>query len=335
MNRRSPIVVLTLLALAAVAGSVRSDDAAESPDLAPIPAKIPAPADNPATPEKVELGKQLFFDSRLSGDNTMSCATCHLPEKAYADGRARGKGHEGKELTRNVPSLLNAGLYSSYLWDGRAKSLEEQALGPIEAPDEMNQDLDELVRELNAVSGYVDQFQQVFGTKVTRDGVAKALAAFQRTLVSRNSPLDRYLAGDEDALSTEAREGLRLFVEADCVRCHKGPLLSDGKFYRLGADYKDKGRGEVTDERDDLYKFRTPSLRDVALTAPYMHDGSQKTLFEVVEFYYRTVPAAGPEGLPLDVQPLLDRSYSEMPAIVAFLESLTGEPPKITPPELP
>lgn len=169
----------------------------------------------------------------------MSCATCHLPEKAFADGRGRGKGHEGKELTRNVPSLLNAGLYSTYFWDGRANSLEEQALGPIESPDEMNQDFDELERELNAVPGYVEQFQQVFGTKVTRDGVAKALAAFQRTLVSRSSPLDRYLAGDENALSPEAQEGLRLFVgDAGCVRCHKGPLLSDGKFYRIGVEYK-------------------------------------------------------------------------------------------------
>lgn len=330
------IIPLSLAALTAVAGVLRSDEAVESRGLAPIPAETPAPADNPTTPEKVELGKHLFFDPRLSGDNTMSCATCHLPEKAFADGRARGRGHEGKELTRNVPSLLNAGLYSSYLWDGRAKSLEEQALGPIEAPDEMNQDLDELVRELNAVPGYVEQFQQVFGTKVTRDGIAKALAAFQRTLGSRNSPLDRYLAGDEDALSPEAQEGLRLFVgEAGCIRCHSGPVLSDGKFYRLGVDYKDKGRGEVTQKKEDLYKFRTPSLRDVALTAPYMHDGSQRTLFEVVEFYYRTVPTAGPEGLPLDVQPLLDRSYSEIPALVAFLESLTGEPPEFTPPELP
>jgi cytochrome c peroxidase len=336
MNRFwHPIIPLALFALTPIAGIVLSEDSTEPPALAALTEEVPAPADNPATPQKVRLGKQLFFDPRLSGDNTMSCATCHLPEKAFVDGRARGKGRDGKELTRNVPSLLNAGLYPSYFWDGRAKSLEEQALAPIESPDEMNQDLDELERELNAVPGYMAQFERAFGTKVTRRSIAKALAAFQRTLVSRNSPFDRYLGGDEDALSSEAQDGMRLFVEADCVRCHKGPHLSDGKFYRLGAEFKDKGRGRITGATEDLYKFRTPSLRDVARTAPYMHDGSRKTLFEVVEFYYRMAPVAGPDGLPLDIQPLLDRSYSEMPALVAFLESLTGEPPKIDPPDLP
>jgi cytochrome c peroxidase len=278
----------------------------------------------------------LFFDPRLSGDNTMSCASCHLPDKAFGDGLPRGKGHDGKTLIRNTPSLLNAGFYSTYLWDGRAESLEEQSLGPIQSPDEMNQHLDELERELSAVPGYVTQFRNVFGTGVSRDGIAKALAAFQRTLVSRDAPLDRYLAGDEDALSAEAKLGMRLFVEdAGCARCHRGPLLSDGKFYRLGTDFRDLGRGEVTGERQDRYKFRTPSLRDVARTGPYMHNGVHKTLTEVVEFYYRTAPPVGPEGLPLDIEPLTGQSYTEIAAIVAFLEALTGQPPEITRPELP
>jgi cytochrome c peroxidase len=304
--------------------------------LVSLPQAVPAPEDNPTTPEKVALGKKLFFDARLSGDNTMSCATCHLPEKALGDGLAKAKGHEGKTLARNTPTLLNVGFHSSFFWDGRAKTLEEQALGPIQSPDEMSQDLDELEEELNAVLGYVESFQAIFGTNVDRDGISKALAAFQRTLVTGPSPFDRYLAGDEGALSRQARRGLEAFVgESDCVRCHRGPLLSDGEFYRLGVSFADKGLGGVTRKRKDHGKFRTPSLRNVAQTGPYMHDGSFKTLTEVVEFYYRGVPSYTRDGLTLDVEPLLAASYSDIPAIVAFLESLSGELPEVTPPELP
>jgi cytochrome c peroxidase len=304
--------------------------------LVPLPRNVPDPKDNPATPEKVALGKQLFFDPRLSGDNTMSCATCHLPEKAFGDGLPRAKGAEEKELARNTPSLLNVGFYSSYFWDGRSKSLEEQALGPIESPEEMNQNLAELVQELKVIPSYVEQFQDVFGTQVTQDGIAKALAAFQRTLVTGASPFDRYLSGDETALSDSARRGLDLFQgEAGCVQCHQGPLLSDGKFYRLGVSFKDKGLADVTGKKEDAGKFRTPSLRNIAQTGPYMHDGSMKTLDDVVIFYYRGVPTSGPTDLPLDIQPLTGQSFSEISDLVAFLESLTGEPPKITPPKLP
>lgn len=288
------------------------------------------------SPEKVALGKQLFFDPRLSGDNKMSCATCHLPDKAFGDGLARAKGHGDKTLTRNTPSLLNVGFYERYDWDGRAKSLEEQSLGPIQSPDEMNQDLAELERELNAVPGYVERFQKVFGTKVTRDGISKSLAAFQRTLVTKPSPFDRYLAGDKTALSAEAKQGMELFEgSAGCVRCHQGPLLSDSKLYRLGVSFKDEGLGAVTGKKQDKGKFRTPSLRNIAETGPYMHNGSKKTLSSVVEFYYRGVPTTTSDGLPLDVQPMLGQSFSEISALVAFLESLTGEAPKVERPELP
>lgn len=317
-------------------GAIAAEPPAQEPELVALPAQAPAPADNPTTPAKVELGKQLFFDPRLSGDNSMSCATCHLPKLAFADGRPRGEGFGGRELSRNTPGLLNVAFHGSFFWDGRVRTLEEQALMPIQAADEMNQDLDELEDELNVIPGYVRQFQTVFGTSATRDGVANALAAFQRTLVSRDSPFDRYLAGDEQALSADARRGLELFRgSAGCIRCHNGPLLSDGKFYRLGVGHSDEGRGGVTGKEEDRYKFRTPSLRDVARTAPYMHDGSQRTLTEVVEFYYRTAPTQGPDGLPLDIAPLLDQSFMEIAEIVAFLESLTGKAPEIVPPELP
>jgi cytochrome c peroxidase len=231
--------------------------------------------------------------------------------------------------------LLNVGFYSTFHWDGRARSLEEQALLPIQAADEMNQDLDGLEKALNAVAGYRKQFQAVFGTPVTRDGIAKALAAFQRTLVTGPSPYDRYLSGQKGALSAEAKQGMDLFFgSAGCARCHSGPLLTDEKFYRLGVS-QDKGLGLVTRKKEDNYRFRTPSLRNVARTGPYMHDGSYKTLGEVVTFYYRGAPASGPDGLPLDIEPLLGNSFSEIGPLVAFLEALTGEEPRITLPELP
>ena len=331
------IIVTLAWAVAHPCGSVAANPSNEpAPRLAPLPQQVPAPPDNRTTPAKVALGKQLFFDPRLSGDNQMSCATCHLPAKAFGDGLARSKGAGGKELTRNTPTLLNVAFYSSLFWDGRAASLEEQALGPIQSPDEMNQDLSELEKELAAVPGYAAQFQQVFGRRVTGADIAKALAAFQRSLVTRNAPFDRYLAGDESALSLRAQEGLALFSgEADCLRCHHGPLLSDGKYYRLGIGRGDKGRENVTGKKEDRFRFRTPSLRDIALTGPYMHDGSEETLFDVVEFYYRQAPSRLASGLQLDVEPLLGQSYSDIDAIVEFLESLTGEPLKIDPPRLP
>lgn len=297
--------------------------------------KAPAPEDNPSSAEKIALGKQLFFDARLSGDNQMSCATCHIPERAFGDGLAKGRGANGKELPRNTPSLLNAGFYKSYFWDGRAASLEEQALVPIRAADEMNQDLAALEKELNAVPGYAGLFRSVFGTPVTREGIAKALAAYQRTLVTRNSGFDRYLAGDRSALSEEAREGWEVFQAAGCIRCHSGPNFSDNKFHRLGTSFSDWGRGSITGDNQDRYAFRTPGLRDVAGTAPYMHDGSLRTLTEVVEFYYRSTAFRGPGGLPLAFEPLNSRSFSEISLIVAFLESLSGETPDTSPPQLP
>ncbi len=339
--RNAVVVISCLVALAqwSSVGWAEPSDASEPPvrpKLAALPDEIPSPSDNPTTPEKVALGKKLFFDPRLSGDNSMSCATCHAPDKGFGDALPRGKGAGGKELSRNSQTVLNVAYLDSLFWDGRAKTLEEQALAPIESPDEMNQDLDELVKELSAIDGYVDQFKDVFDEPVSKAGIAKSLAAFQRTLVTRNSPLDRYLAGDKDALSAKARRGMRLFMgEADCIRCHNGPLLTDGKFYRLGVSFRDRGRAAVTGNDDDLNKFRTPPLRDIAKTGPYMHDGSEKSLFDVVEFYFRRAPNAGPNGLDLDIEPLVGQSYSDIDAIVEFLKALDGELPKIEPPELP
>ncbi|GIW82902.1 MAG: cytochrome-c peroxidase [Gemmatales bacterium] len=296
----------------------------------------PSPKENPATAEKVELGKQLFFDPRLSGNNKISCATCHDPKKAFADGLSRGKGISGKPLPRNTPSLLNVGFYKTLHWDGKVRSLEEQALLPIQHPDEMGQNLDELEAELNAVPGYVNQFQKVFGTKVTRTGIAQALAAFQRTLVTGKSPFDRYLEGDKKALSPLALEGMRIFFgPAECSRCHSGPFFTDQQFYRVGASFRDPGRENITGKKEDRFAFRTPTLRNIALTPPYMHDGSARSLHSVVTFYYRDVPTKAPLGLEMHILPLMGQSLNDVAPLVAFLESLTGPMPEIEPPKLP
>ena len=308
----------------------------EDSDLVPLPEKVTAPKDNPTTPAKVELGKKLFFDLRLSGDNKMSCATCHMPEKAYGDGLALSPGAGGKPLGRNTQTCLNVGFFKTFFWDGRAASLEEQALGPIQSTVEMNQNLDDLEAELAALPGYVTEFKEVFGSKPNRDGIAKALAAFQRTLVTGPSPFDRFLAGEKDALSADAKRGLELFRgEAGCIECHSGPLLSDGKFYRLGVSFKDTGRAKITGKKEDRYRFRTPSLRNIAETGPYMHNGSQKTLDDVVTFYFRGIPDSGPDGLSPDTAALDNLSFSDIAPMVEFLKSLSGKAPKVTPPKLP
>ncbi len=334
--RQIVLLILGAVALNAFAQEPGSEKPRSKSRLVALLERPVDPPQNPTTSAKVSLGKQLFFDPRLSGNNDMSCATCHSPEKAFADGVALNNGHGGKKLARNTQSCLNVGLFSTFFWDGRASSLEEQALGPIQSPDEMHQDLDQLEAELNAIPGYAAQFQSVFGTKPNRDEIAKALAAYQRTLVTGPSDFDRYLMGDKNALSADAKRGLELFEgEARCIECHNGPLLSDGKFYRLGVSEKDEGRANITGKKEDRFRFRTPSLRNIAETGPYMHDGSLKTLNEVVTFYYRGIPRSGTDGLTPDAPDLAGQSFSDVPYLVAFLQSLSGKAPDFTPPMLP
>jgi cytochrome c peroxidase len=334
--QRGSALIAGIVCIVTVQVALPNGQSTQSVNVATVPATVQASADNPTTPEKVALGKLLFFDSRLSGDNTKSCASCHFPDKAFADGLPKARGRAGKELSRNTPGLFNVGFYTVYFWDGRASSLEEQALLPLQSPEEMNQDLGALEKELQSVPGYATQFQTVFGSRVTAADIAKALAVFERTLVSRNSPFDRYLAGDKHALSEEALRGWELFRgDAGCMRCHNGPNFSDSKFYRLGTSFHDRGRGGVTGDQRNAFAFRTPGLREVARTAPYLHDGSMETLDQVVEFYYRGAPQQSFDGLPLDIAPLLGQSYSEISALVAFLESLSGELPTIVKPTLP
>lgn len=298
--------------------------------------EMPIPEDNPMSDEKVELGAQLYVDNRLSGDNSRSCMFCHSIPNGYGDGQKTFTLFGETEPNggpRNSPTVINAGYYEELFWDGRAGSLEEQALGPITSEVEMNQDLDELVEELKAVPGYVEQFDNVFDDGITADNIAKAIAAFERTIVITDTAFDRYLQGDEDAISDEAKEGMKLYVgKANCISCHSGPLLSDHNYHNLGIE-GDEGRYAITGDEKDMGAFRTPALRGVSHTAPYMHDGSIETLREVIEFYNE---GGGPDEenkSPL-IEPL-GLTDEEIDQLVAFLESMAGEVPEFDIPEVP
>lgn len=297
----------------------------------------PIPADNPQTDAKVQLGAQLFFDPRLSADNTISCATCHAPEMAWANHNPTDTGIGGRTGNRNSGTILDAAYMKYQFWDGRASSLEEQALGPIHNPVEMGETLDNVVRKLQAIPGYRDQFRDVFGTDVTTDGIAKALAAFERTVISGPSPYDRYLGGDEAALSAAARRGLEVFEgKGRCWLCHSGPMLSNQSFHNIGVGMDrpsfDRGREDVTKNPADRGAFKTPILRNVALTWPYFHDGSARTLEDVIEVY-DDGGVANP-NLDARIRPLR-LTEAERRDLRAFLDALTGTLPKVVPPALP
>lgn len=293
---------------------------------------IPVPDDNPMTEEKVELGKQLYFDTRLSGNNKLSCFSCHATGAGYGDNLPKFIGFEGHEGARNSPTIINSGYYTSNFWDGRAGSLEEQALGPIQSEVEMNQNLDELVTELRAVPGYVDQFNQVFNEEIVAENIAKAIAAFERTITITDTRFDRFLAGETEALNAQEIEGMKLFAgKANCMSCHAGPTLSDNNFHNIGLE-GDEGRYAVTNQEADKGKFKTPGLRGVSHTGPFMHDGSLATLKDVVN-YYNDGGSNHPNKDPL-MQPL-NLTDEEVDAVVAFLESMSGEVPVVDAPELP
>ncbi len=322
---------------------------------------VPIPKNNPQTPEKIELGKKLFFDRRLSGDGTTSCATCHNPEQAFADGLDISLSYPTTKNWRNSPTLVNIAFYKYLFHDGRARTLEEQALFPIMSAFEMNKNLDYLEEQIRIAPEYTAAFRKVFGGEVTRERIAMAIAAFERTLVSLNSPLDKYLKGDKSALSEEAGKGLEIFMgKGKCAECHFGVNLSDDKFYALHVpenptlmndprvtatmrfvakvyrykDYKklaeDPGRYLITKNKKDWKAFRTPTLREISKTAPYMHNGVFRTLDEVIEFFND----GGGKGNTV-LKPL-GLSAEEKKTLKAFLsEALTGEEINIKYPEVP
>ena len=361
---RAALLIFTLLAGAFLLPAPSLAAGPVSPRaLAPLPPP-PSPPENPTTPEKVELGKKLFFDRRLSGDGTMTCATCHDPENGFTDALPISLSYPTTRNWRNSPGLVNVAWRKTLFRDGRSSSLEEQALFPMMSPFEMNRNLDYLEEVLKTVPAYVEAFRSVFGGEITRQRVAQAISAFERTLLSRDTPLDRHLRGEPGALSARQRAGLDLFLgKAGCAACHNGPTLEDGKFHRLGVpedlevkddprvlatarfvgkvsgfpDYRtlreDPGRFLVTKDPADWKAFATPPLREVAATAPYMHNGALGTLQEVIDFYDRgggDDPKKSPMLRPLGL------SREEKESLREFLATgLSGTMPEARPPAIP
>jgi len=291
----------------------------------PLPSVPPIPADNTMSHEKVELGKMLFFEPRLSASGVVSCATCHNPSMAFTDRVPRALGHNHQVGPRNTPTVLNAAFLDNQFWDGRSPSLEDQALGPIQNTIEMAGSLEETVETLKGIPEYRATFAAVFGgdDPVTPGNVAKAIAAFERTLITYNSPFDRYLMGDENDISREAWAGWKLFRQKGFVTCHSGPNFTNSGFYAIQVPgSKDLGRYEVTGKEADKYKFRVQSLRNIALTYPYFNNGSVWDLDQAVRIMAREM---------LNTEP----TDKEVERIVAFLHTLTGEMPEFVYPVLP
>jgi cytochrome c peroxidase len=296
---------------------------------------VPHPADNAPSDAKVALGKQLYFDPRLSSDNTISCASCHDPNKGWSNGEAVATGVGGAKGGRNSPTVINSAYSKLQFWDGRAKTLEDQALGPIQNPIEMNMTLEAVVAKLNGIAGYKEQFQQVYGTEVTPDGIAKSIAAFERTVLSGDAPYDRFKAGDAAALSESAQRGLKLFFgKANCSACHSGASFTDSSFHNIGLDSADEGRKAISKLAGDQGAMKTPTLRDIAKTGPYMHHGKLNTLEEVVEHYNK-----GGNGNEFQDEEIfaLKLSPEQLADVVTFMkEGLTSSQyPQVEPPKLP
>ena len=301
---------------------------------------VPVPADNPPTAETIALGRRLYYETKLSKDGTLSCATCHHPDHGFADGKQFSAGMGGALGGRNAPTVYNAAYYAQQFWDGRAASLELQAAGPVQNPVEMAETLENVEQKLASDPTYLADFEKAFGPgPVTYDKAGKAIAAFERTIISANSPFDRYMyGGDQTALSESAKRGLEVFRDAkkgNCAVCHtieeKHALFTDNKYHNLGVgvdtkrELADLGRFKETNVDADRGAFKTPSLRNIALTAPYMHDGSLNTLKDVIDFYIGG--GNSNEWRDKEIHELGFLSGQERQDLQAFLESLTGEIP--------
>ncbi|MBK9306997.1 MAG: c-type cytochrome [Nitrospira sp.] len=308
------------------------------PDIGPLPTVVPIPPGNLNYAAKVELGKQLYFDGRLSKNNAISCAFCHNPFTGFADPRQTSIGVGGGVGGRQSPTVFNTGFIPLQFWDGRAGSLEEQAMGPIVNPVEMAETHENVVKKLGKIKGYQQQFRAVFGTDVNLQGIAEAIAAYERTVISTNSAFDKYVLGDAQAMDKTALRGMALFKgKARCILCHNGPNFADNQFHNLGVPQvgpmkEDLGRFYVTQQEQDKGAFKTQTLRSITETAPYMHDGAFKTLEEVIDFLDQG-GGQNPNLSPM-VKPL-GLTQQEKAELIAFLNALTGEKIKFEMPKLP
>jgi len=313
------------------------------PDVQPVPTPLTTyeamtiPADNQMTPEKIALGRQLFFDERLSIDGSRSCYSCHVCEHGLTDGLPKAIGAANKQLTRSSPTLWNIGYHKEFYWDGRSPSLEKQAMaawtgGNMGVGDKTA----DIVAKINALQGYKSQFQKVFQSDATPDNMMKAIAAFERTIISGNTPWDRYRAGDKTAMSESAVRGWNVFQSIKCNNCHDGVLFTDQQYHNIGIgmdqEKPDVGRFTVTKKPEDTGAFKTPTLRDIARSAPYFHDGSAKTLEEAVDIML----GGGKENPYLDKKNLQPHKLlpEQREDLLNFLRSLTVDC-KLTKPPLP
>ncbi len=319
-------------------------------DIGVLP-KMIFPENNPYSEAKKELGKMLFFDPRLSKSKQISCASCHDPELAWGDGRTISYGHNRQTGKRNSPSLLNIGYHSVFFWDGRAASLEDQALGPITDPVEMAATETISIKNIKKIKGYKPYFREAFGDeKITIERILKAIATYERTITSKKSKFDSFIEGKSDIFTDEEVIGLHLFrTKARCINCHNTPLFSNQKFHNVGLSYygrtfEDLGKYNITHKKEDVGKFKTPSLREIGRTAPYMHNGLMPNLEGIIEMYNAGMPRVKPkenqknDSLFPITDPLLKKlnlTKKEQNALKAFLLTLSSSPRREILPKLP
>jgi cytochrome c peroxidase len=288
------------------------------------PAFVPVPPDNAMTNDRILLGKTLFFDPRLSGSQFISCATCHNPGFGWGDGLPKSIGTGMKQLSRHTPTILNTAFGDLMFWDGRADSLEAQALGPIQSPDEMNMPLGRAVERITAIPGYRTLFERAYpGEGISGKTIAKGIGAFERTVITEDARFDKWVQGDEHAISESAKQGFDLFNgKAHCAECHSGWNFTDSGFHDIGVADDDLGRGKLLKLEAMQHAFKTPTLRNATLRAPYLHNGSEPTLEAVVDFYDRGGNSQRPSLAP-EIQPL-HLSPGEKADLIEFLRSLTS-----------
>jgi len=345
MQRKLCLIALPLVLLAAAVGAFSDPQDQKAPPITQINAQVlgpqplgplppvVAPPGNPPSGAKIQLGKELYFDPRLSADGTVSCATCHNPALGWSDKGPTSEGIHGQLGGRRAPPVSNAAYSPLQFWDGRSPSLEDQAKGPIQNPIEMGNTHQAMIQTVSAISAYEAEFKAVFGVgPITVDQVAEAIAAFERTVVTTDSRFDRYARGDHGSLTRLEKEGLEIFNgKGHCTSCHWGPYFSDGRFHNLGVPPRDPakpdlGRYDVTKDPRDKGAFKTPTVRDASRRAPYLHDGSEKTLESLVDFYDRgggRDPNLDPLMVPLGLSP------HEKAALVAFIKSLDSLNPEV------